>query len=199
MNGSATPPPEGRDGASALPGGGGAPEMSRPLPLARIGADTVFAVEASAEEQAKLASRMGLVALQALTCRFMLRRGEDFSVHARGQLRARVTQTCVVSLDPFEADIAEDFSVRFVPAGSERHDLDLEADDEIGYADGAIDLGEAASEQLALALDPFPRKPGAILPEAVDSPQTGHFAALALLRAAAMGQGFQDEAGPSDD
>ena len=27
-----------------------------------------------------------------------------------------------------------------------------------------MDLGEAAAEQLALALDPFPRKPGASLP-----------------------------------
>ena len=36
-----------------------------------------------------------------------------------------------------------------------------------------IDLGEATVEQLALALDPFPRKPGIALPEeAAEAPDT---------------------------
>jgi hypothetical protein len=45
-----------------------------------------------------------------------------------------------------------------------------------------IDLGEATTEQLALALDPFPRKPGAeIPPEAKEAPE-GPFAALGRIR-----------------
>ena len=50
--------------------------------------------------------------------------------------------------------------MRCVPAGQESDDADPEAPDEIGYADGMLDLGEAAAEQLALALDPYPRSAG---------------------------------------
>ena len=63
----------------------------------------------------------------------------------------------------------------------ESDELDLEAEDEIPYEGTSIDLGEAASEQLALALDPFPRKPGAELPGSVGPHESGAFAALAKL------------------
>ena len=51
------------------------------------------------------------------------------------------------------------------------------------YAGGAADLGEATVEQLALALDPFPRKPGAALPADVTEEVSGPFAALLARRA----------------
>jgi hypothetical protein len=41
-----------------------------------------------------------------------------------------------------------------------------------------LDLGEAVAEQLALALDPYPRVPGAELPEIESDPQERPFAAL---------------------
>ena len=42
-------------------------------------------------------------------------------------------------------------------------EIELSEDDcdTVFYTGGAIDLGEAAAETLALALDPFPRSPGA--------------------------------------
>jgi hypothetical protein len=49
----------------------------------------------------------------------------------------------------------------------------LESPDEIPYAGDSIDLGAVLAEQLALSLDPYPRKPGAALPpEAADEPET---------------------------
>ena len=45
--------------------------------------------------------------------------------------------------------------MRGVPDGAESDDADPETLDEIPYVDGTLDLGEAAAEQLALALDPF--------------------------------------------
>ena len=142
-----------------------------------------FLVEATQEERAALAARMGLEAVLALSCQFSLRRmrlhgGEVAAVHAQAALRARVTQTCVVSLEPFEAEVAEDFTVRFVPEGSEREDVDIEDEDEIPYAGIAIDLGEAAAEQLALALDPFPRKPGIAFEGHEDEEEGGPFSVL---------------------
>jgi uncharacterized metal-binding protein YceD (DUF177 family) len=157
------------------------PELQRLFPIMRIGAGIRFVVDSKPEERAALAQRMGVVALHALTCRFDLRRDVGDAIEASGLLQARVTQTCVVSLEPFDADIAESFSVRFVPAGTESDDLDLEAEDEIGYDGGVLDLGEATSEQLALALDPFPRKPGVELSAEATDEETGAFAALSKL------------------
>ena len=64
-----------------------------------------------------------------------------------------MVQTCVITLEEFEAEVEERFILRFVPAGSESDDPDPETEDEVGYANGVIDLGDAAAEQLALALD----------------------------------------------
>ena len=151
------------------------PELHRPLPAARVTeAEQVFPVEANAAECAALAARMGLVAVRSLSCPFRLRRlagGAVDVIEAQGRLRAEVVQICVVSLDPFPAVVEEAFTVRFVAAegGFAEDDeagFDPEAVDEIPITGGILDLGEAAAEQLALALDPYPRKPDTAAPRA---------------------------------
>ncbi len=165
------------------------PEFHRPLPADRVprtGLEQV--VEADASECAALASRLGVPAVLALTCRFRLRAQADRAIQAEGRLQARVVRTCVVSLDDFESDVTEDFRVRFVPARPDLPDvedpeeLDPDSDDEIPFEGGTLDLGEAATEQLALALDPYPRKPGAEMPEEPGDATLSPFAALARLR-----------------
>lgn len=159
-----------------------ATELHRPVLVRRVGPEGLtIAVEASAAECAALAERMQLPKVLALSCRFDLRPGGRGAVDAVGRLRARVVQVCVVSLDEFEAAVAEDFTVRFVPEGQESEDDDPEAVDESPYRGDAIDLGEAAAEQLALALDPYPRKPGAELPEGAEGAGDPRLAALAEL------------------
>jgi uncharacterized metal-binding protein YceD (DUF177 family) len=158
------------------------PELSRPLLAERVGTEPfALRVEATAKECQALAVRMQIPAVLALSCEFMLRRGDGDTIHAEGRLSARVIQTCVVTLDEFEAEIVEPFAVRFVPEGTESDEIDPEAEDEIPYSGRAIDLGEATSEQLALALDPYPRRPGALLPEE-QTPAPNPFATLAALR-----------------
>jgi uncharacterized metal-binding protein YceD (DUF177 family) len=159
------------------------PELTRPFPRDRIGQGTMVLVEANAAERAALARRMGLPDIMHLACEFDLERALGDVTPATGHLRARVMQTCVVSLEPFEAMIEEAFVLRFVPAGSENDELDLDAVDEVPYLGNVLDLGEAAAEQLALALDPFPRQPGAALPEDAGAEEDlGAFSALAALR-----------------
>jgi len=159
------------------------PELYRPITLDRIGAQGLdVTVEATIQECAALAERMKLPAVHALSCEFhLLRQGRDVVV-ARGRLHARITQLCVVSLEDFQSTVAETFQIRFVPAGQESDDLDPEADDELPLDANTIDLGEAAAEQLGLALDPYPRMPGASLPEDEAEPAPHPFAALAGLR-----------------
>lgn len=158
-------------------------EFSRSIALDHIGTQGLdLTLEATAAECAALAERMQLPAVHAVSCAFHLIRESRDVVVARGFLRARITQTCVVSLDDFQANVEEAFQLRFVPAGEESDDVDPEADDEIPYEGNQIDLGEAAAEQLALALDPYPRMPGATLPDLEDDAELNPFAALAGLR-----------------
>jgi uncharacterized metal-binding protein YceD (DUF177 family) len=136
------------------------PELSRPLAVAEIPAVGRMArVEASEAERAALARRLRLPAIEALACDFMLRREGRGVIAAAGDLVARVVQVCVATAEEFSAPVEERFSVRFVAAGDESDAFDPEAPDEIPYQGGMLDLGEATAEQLALALDPWPRKP----------------------------------------
>jgi uncharacterized metal-binding protein YceD (DUF177 family) len=161
-------------------------ELSRLIPLDRIRADDLpINVESSAEERNAVAGRLQEPQVLALTCHFVLRRQvgtkRGGEIAADGHLKAKVQRECVVSLELFVEDIDEKFHVRFVPEGSESEDDDPESADEVPYAGTVIDLGEAAVEQLALALDPYPRKTGAVLPaELLDEP-SGPFAALSRL------------------
>ncbi len=142
-----------------------APEFSRPHRLDRIGgAEAEIAITADAAERTALAKRFGLIAIGLLEARYALRR-DATGIFARGHLRARVTQACVVTGEPLPAAIDEDFALRFLPEDSEAGDeveLSESECDTIFYTGGAIDLGEAAAETLALALDPFPRSPDAV-------------------------------------
>lgn len=147
------------------------------------GADDVaveMVVEADATERVAVARRLNEPAIETFTCRFRLSEADKKGrVTADGLLAARLTRTCVVTLEEFPVVVAEQFTVRFVPAepGDEQADveLDLDADDDVPYDGTTIDLGEAAIEQLALALDPYPRKPGAERPPGVvrGDPPTG--------------------------
>jgi len=159
------------------------PELHRPIAADHIGsAGLAVTVEATADELAALARRMGLPAVLSLTCTFHLHRDTTHRLVAQGHLHAEVMQTCVVSLEDFRAAVEEHFSVYFLRAGEETADDDPAAPDEIIYENGVIDLGEAAAEQLALALDPYPRAPGAELPDCANDPEEHQLAALAALK-----------------
>ncbi len=164
-----------------------APECSRPLPVRRVGpAGLEQVVEASEAECRAIAARLAIPAVLSLRCRFLLRPDRGGAIAAEGELAAVVTRDCVVSAEPFDQQVNDRFRVRFVPAMDEDDDedalFDPDSDDEIPYANEAIDLGEAAVEQLALALDPYPRKPGAELPGGGEGGPAGPFDALARLK-----------------
>ena len=158
------------------------PELHRPVRADQVGAQGLSElVEANAAERAAVAGRLGVPSIQALTCRFDLTQEPGGRIGATGELRARLTRICVVTLDAFETDVKERFRVDFVAEDTEA-DEDPESVDEIPMKGGVIDLGEAAVEQLALGLDPYPRKPGASLPDEASTPPETPFAALAALK-----------------
>ena len=75
-----------------------------------------------------------------------------------------MTQACSLTGEPLPARIDETVDLRFVEEiVGEEDEIELSADalDTLPIENGVIDLGEAAAETMALALDPFPRAAGA--------------------------------------
>lgn len=140
------------------------PEFSRPQRLDTIGAGEMGVdVAARPAELAALAERFGLISIETLAADYTLRR-DAVGVIATGHVSATAIQACVATGEPVPAAIEEDFTLRFLPEGGdapEEIELDADALDTMFYAGGTIDLGEAAAETFALALDPFPRSPAA--------------------------------------
>jgi uncharacterized metal-binding protein YceD (DUF177 family) len=140
-------------------------EFNRPQRLDTIGAgESQVHVEAEPAERTALAARFGLKAIDSLAADYAIRRDAQ-GIVATGHLSARVVQACVITDDPVPAAIEEDFAIRFLPEddGTSDDEVELSEDecDIVFYSGGAIDLGEAAAETLALALDPYPRSPAA--------------------------------------
>lgn len=142
------------------------PELSRPIKLDSLSSQTrAVAIEADDAERATLAARFDLIAVERLQATAEFTRDGD-TVDAVGHLSADVIQSCVASAEPVPAKIDEPFQLRFVPDNmlenaAEEVELSERDCDVVGYSGGAIDLGEAVAETLALALDPFPRSPNA--------------------------------------
>lgn len=141
-------------------------EFSRPVDLSRLGDATVVQeIEATEGERRALARRFDLLALDSLRAKVNLRRVQGgTAVRLAGHVSAAVTQSCVVTLDPVENRIEEDFTVLYAPqAAVETAMIGADADMDLPepLPEGALDIGEAVAQQLSLALDPFPRAPGA--------------------------------------
>lgn len=139
------------------------PEFSRPERVDTIGEEprTVH-IEADEAERRRLAGRFALIAIERLTAEFTLRR-DAMGILAEGRVAAAVTQACSVTGDPIDATIDEPVSLRFVEPSEHAEETELADDslDTIEIEGGAIDLGEASAETMALALDPYPRSPAA--------------------------------------
>lgn len=168
-----------------------APEFSRPVRIDSLGAGPRrMTIAAEPAEREALARRFGLVEIARLVAEAELS-GKSEEVIARGRVTASVTQSCVASGEPVPAEIDEPFDLVFRPqpaAGRPDEEVELgESELDIIFFDGAAaDLGEAVAETLALALDPYPRAPGAA--EALKAAgvkseeEAGPFGALAGLR-----------------
>ena len=148
---------------------------------------------AEPEELAAVARALELIACSRLEAEYTVIPSLDGHYHVSGTLRAEVSQSCVVTLEPITSTIEEPFDVTFWPAGdmpapaSGEVSLDEEPDPE-PIVDDQIAVGRIVFECLAAAIDPFPRKPDAALDRTSTAPEdsTGKpdspFAVLASIR-----------------
>ncbi|MEL7518685.1 MAG: DUF177 domain-containing protein [Pseudomonadota bacterium] len=144
-------------------------ELTRMVKARLLPASAVL-VEADERERAALAERFGIEAIESLSASVELEQCQK-GVRAEGFLKARITQLCAVSEEPFPVKIDEPVVLRFIESGTstltpsdeDEIDFDLTADDcdEIEYGGESFDLGEAVAQTLGLAIDPYAEGPGA--------------------------------------
>jgi uncharacterized metal-binding protein YceD (DUF177 family) len=135
------------------------PEFHRPLEIARVppnGSSEELA--ATADECRALARRLAVPAILSLTAKLQVEHWRNNGAKVAGSLRADLQQTCVVSLEDFVASLREPVERFYLPPGVSSGYADEDEADEI--VNGTIDLGELVAETLALAIDPYPHKPG---------------------------------------
>ena len=141
------------------------PPFSRAYPVSSLHDNaSQIAITATPGECAALAREDGLVAIAGLEADFRAKREGRTGVIITGEVRACVTQTCVLSFEPFETQIKALVEARFdsvSPADGVAFGVE-DRDPPDLIVDGKIDLGALAAEFLALELDPYPRKPDAV-------------------------------------
>ena len=169
------------------------PSLSRPFVASSAPAEGVdVLVQPTKEELQSLARENDLVAVDGLEARLHVAPSGKDGLKVVGRLRVQIRQTCVVTLEEFPSTIDQHIHVRFVPppAGALGKTvnppeitldsaLDVDADAPDPLVGGIVDLGAVVSEFLTLALDPYPRRPGAQFTEpAPETAEDGPFAAL---------------------
>lgn len=154
---------------------------SRPIRLNQVGVGVTRTLEPDEAERKAIARWLDLQAIDVFSAELTLApAGLGWSL--TGRVRAQVTQSCGLTLAPLPATVDEAFVVRLVEApdaqaGEVEVSLDDDGPDVI--ENGQVDLGHHAVEQLSLALDPFPRAPGA---EFVPPEETAEISPFAVLK-----------------
>lgn len=151
-------------------------------------------IEASAVEREAMANVGGLREIVSANASLDVTPMGGGRFHVAGRVRARVGQTCVVTLDPIENDIDEEIDLIFAPSEQIPNLADLvdeaaESGVEIPdppepIVNGVIDLGRLATDALFLGVDPYPRRPDAVFKPPVEAgdPEAHPFAALKALK-----------------
>jgi uncharacterized metal-binding protein YceD (DUF177 family) len=167
-----------------------APVIVDQIPEIGLSRDLV-ADQATREAMAGIAGLRGIFSARATFDVTPESRGR---VRVTGKLNARIGQTCVVTLDPIENEIDETIDLMFVPSDQMVERAYREDDEGEGAVEaegqfepienGVIDLGRLATDVLYLAIDPYPRKPGAVFEPhiAAADPEDHPFATLKALK-----------------
>lgn len=142
-------------------------ELSRPVMLEPWPDEPIeVAVGTTAAERQALAARLGLPAVHTLEARCRIDPLSQAGVLVvTGEIVAEVVQECVVSLEPLDRHVRAPFERHLARADAmppvEDHLLDPDAIDVEPLEGVRLDVGELVTEELALALEPYPHAEGA--------------------------------------
>ena len=159
------------------------PELpySEPVRLHQVAGGVKRTLEPDAATRARIARALDLASLDAFTAEMNLA-PSSAGWRLTGRVRASLAQTCGITLEPLPLEIDAPFALTLAEAvETESDEIVITLDDESPdlIENGQIDLGQYAVEQLALRLDPFPRKPGA---EFVQPPEPKEISPFAVLK-----------------
>lgn len=137
------------------------PEFSYEIEIDDVGKQgRVFRLAASEEERARIAARLGAPAVQKLEGELRVSATKSM-IRVEGSLDAELTRECVASLEEMQETVAETFDIDFLREAQEETGAEEDLDAPEVHEGDRLDLGELLVQQLALAMDPFPRKEGA--------------------------------------
>ncbi len=180
------------------------PVFSFPIEVATLSTkERNYTLTADDAVRAAVSRELGLESLNVLKAQLSVTLVAGGTVEVKGDFEADLVQACVVTLKPVPSHLSDTIERRFVPGapprdaepGKKSKREDAEDDEE--WVDpnedlpdpivgGVIDLGEVVTEQLSLAMDPYPRAPGAtfagVTAGEADTGGTSPFAALAALK-----------------
>jgi uncharacterized metal-binding protein YceD (DUF177 family) len=156
--------------------------LSESIRLNEIGKGLERTLEPDAPTRARIARSLDLAALDAFVAELSVKPAENAGYRLTGRVTASAVQTCGITLEPLPVEIDQRFSVNLAETieEPEADEIDVPIDDDAPdlIEDGRIDLGQYAVEQLALSLDPFPRKPGAEFVQPEEPAEISPFAVL---------------------
>ena len=153
---------------------------------------------ANENERADLAKAHGLEAVKTFEADLRVTKWRSEGAKVTGRIVSDIVQTCSITLEPLDAQVVEDFEAIFVPENSRLAKPKFDADGELvldaegpdapeTFSGDSIDVGALAEEFFVLGIDPYPRKPDAVLPEVVtlgqaEPAKVSPFAKLAELK-----------------
>jgi uncharacterized metal-binding protein YceD (DUF177 family) len=157
------------------------PAFSYPVKVGHISANAVTVkLEADPRERAALAELWQVLTVNSLTAELQIARWKKDGIRIKGHVKAEISQACVVTLEPVDAVIDEAFEQVFVPEGSKLARMTSGDSAEMivdpdgpdlpeTFSGDTIDVGDAVAEFAALAIDPYPRKPGVEFSDHIES------------------------------
>lgn len=170
------------------------PEFHRPLAITELDHGQIKKeLTAEPAELAALQERFAVEALHAASAQLTITPQPEGTVKVEGAIRARLSQLCVISLEPIDEAVDETISVTYLPPGMEgpaaAGEDEPETEEEFEPFDGVtIDLGELTAQHIAAALNPYPRKDGVVfgnrgqLGDNADEERDNPFAVLQKLK-----------------
>lgn len=130
--------------------------------------------------RSRLIRRLNILSLDDLEAKLSLSRASGSgTIHVKGEVRADITQRCVVTMEPVKDTIKESFEAWFTDRSKAlsfakaRQDKKVkkghieipmleEHEDPEPIIDGKIDLGELVTQHVSLGINPYPHAKGVV-------------------------------------
>lgn len=162
--------------------------ITQTFELGRLGqAGDAVTIAPSKDDLARIAQWAGVEAVESFRARVDLKKLTPTRFAFDAELDADIVQACVVTLEPVKSHIARSFHRDlFLTQTKPEMEVDIAPVDDDGREEIAslrYDLAVPVLEELALAIDPYPRAAGVEFESPPDEDQPEHpFAALKALQ-----------------